>query len=66
MKHTKREIAAKQKLQENRISVRLQKTVEQSLELPRLEQLTERFHLDSFEKKIILLLIGYLIETSII
>jgi len=58
MKHTKREIAAKQKLQESRISVRLKKTLDGGMELPRLEQLTERFHLDPFEKKIILLLIG--------
>jgi hypothetical protein len=61
MKHTKREIVAKLKLQESRICARLKKTVEVGTSLPRLEILTRRFNLDSFEKKLILLIIGIII-----
>jgi hypothetical protein len=57
-KHSRRELAAKLKLQESRIQVRLQKTSLAGNPLPRLEVMNQRFHLDSFEKKIILLLIG--------
>ena len=58
LKHSKRELLAKLKLQESRITSRLRKTEEQGLPLPRLEVLVQRFALDPFEKKIILLLLG--------
>eukprot|EP01039_Chlorochromonas_danica_P002363 gene2363-2594_t len=58
IKHSKRELVAKIKLQEHRIEKRLAKTKEQGLPLPRLEEIVERFQLDLFEKGLILLLIG--------
>ena len=57
-KHGKRELQAKLKLQEGRVERRVEKTKEASLPLPRLEVLAERLHLDAFERKMILLLIG--------
>lgn len=58
LKHSKREILAKIKLQETRIQQKLLRTKERGIQLPRLEELTQRFQLDTFEKRIILLLIG--------
>ncbi len=58
LKHSKRELAAKLKLHENRVQMRLSKTLECGFSLPRLEVMSSRFQLDAFEKKIILLLIG--------
>lgn len=57
-KHSNRELKAKIKLQEKRINTRLRKTTESGIALPRLEVLTKQFGLDSFEKRLILLLIG--------
>ena len=58
LKHSRRELTAKLRLQENRIQIRLKKTEEAGHPLPRLEVMNQRFNLDPFEKKIILLLIG--------
>lgn len=58
LKHSRRELAAKLRLQESRIQIRLKKTAEAGHPLPRLEVMNQRFNLDPFEKKIILLLIG--------
>ena len=58
LKHSRRELVAKLRLQENRIQIRLKKTVEVGHPLPRLEIMNQRFQLDPFEKKIILLIIG--------
>ena len=58
LKHSRRELVAKLRLQESRIQIRLRKTEEAGHPLPRLEVMNQRFHLDPFEKKIILLLIG--------
>jgi hypothetical protein len=58
MKQSKRELLAKVKLQENKIQVRLKKTIANNIVEPRLEIITKKFDLDTFEKKIILLLIG--------
>ncbi|RYG98581.1 hypothetical protein EON65_51275 [archaeon] len=58
MKHSKRELTAKIRLQEHRILHRIAKTREMGLPVPRLEEIVERFGLDSFEKGVILLLIG--------
>lgn len=58
LKHSQRELIAKLKLQENRIQRRFERTVAAGLPSPRLETLTARFQLDSFEKRLILLLIG--------
>lgn len=58
LKGSKRELAAKLRVQENRVQARLRKTVEAGHPLPRLEVMNQRFRLDPFEKKLILLLIG--------
>ena len=58
LKHSRRELTAKLRLQESRIQIRLKKTEEAGHPLPRLEVMNQRFHLDPFEKRIILLLIG--------
>jgi hypothetical protein len=58
LKHSRRELVAKLRLQESRVQVRLKKTAEAGHPLPRLEVMNQRFQLDPFEKKIILLLIG--------
>eukprot|EP01038_Epipyxis_sp_PR26KG_P008133 gene8133-11011_t len=58
MKQSKRELSAKLRLQETKVQMRLKKTFEMGYQLPRLELITSRFHLDSFERKIVLLLIG--------
>jgi hypothetical protein len=58
LKHSRRELVAKLRLQESRVQVRLRKTAEAGHPLPRLEVMNQRFQLDPFEKKIILLLIG--------
>lgn len=58
LKHSKRELVAKQKLHESRMKKRLEHTEKLGLPLPRLEMMAGRFNLDDFEKKIIVLLIG--------
>jgi hypothetical protein len=58
LKHSRRELVAKLRLQESRVQVRLRKTADAGHPLPRLEVMNQRFQLDPFEKKIILLLIG--------
>lgn len=58
IKHSKRELVAKIKLQEGRIEKRLKKTIETGAPLPRLEELVKKFELDLFEKGLLLLLIG--------
>lgn len=60
IKHSKRELIAKIKLQETRIEKRLQKTAEAGLPIPRLEELVKKFNLDLFEKGLILLIVGEL------
>lgn len=58
LKHSRRELTAKLRVQENKVQMRVRKTAEQGVALPRLEVMNQRFHLDPFEKKLILLLIG--------
>jgi len=58
LKHSRRELVAKLRVQESRVQVRLNKTREANHPVPRLEVMNQRFQLDPFEKKIILLLIG--------
>ena len=58
IKQGKRELLAKLRVAERRLSRRVQLTKDQGIPLPRLELLAERLHLDAFEKQIILLLIG--------
>lgn len=66
LKHSRRELTAKLRLQENRIQIRLKKTEEAGHPLPRLEVMNQRFNLDPFEKKIILLLIGKSVEQNLL
>lgn len=58
VKHGRRELLAKLRVSEIKLSNRVLVTREKGLQLPRLELLAERLGLDSFEKTIILLLIG--------
>lgn len=58
VKHGRRELQAKLRVQENKVSRRLAVTRDQGVPLPRLEVLAERLGLDAFEKKVILLIIG--------
>src|SRR3546814_55848 len=58
VKHGRRELQAKLRVHDNKITRRLAVTRDQNVPLPRLEVLAERLGLDSFEKKIILLIIG--------
>lgn len=66
LKHSRRELAAKLRLQESRIQIRLKKTEEAGHPLPRLEVMNQRFRLDPFEKKIILLLIGAFVDSAVL
>ena len=58
VKHGRRELQAKLKLHESRVERRVNITRDAGCPLPRLELIAERLGLDSFEKKIVIMLIG--------
>ena len=58
VKHGRRELQAKLRLHEGRVQRRVDLTRRAGQPLPRLEVIAERLGLDSFEKKMIMLLIG--------
>ena len=62
VKHGRRELQAKLKLHEGRVARRVSITKHHGLSPPRLEVISERLGLDSFEKKMILLLIGKIVS----
>lgn len=57
-KLSNRELTAKARVHERRIEARLQRTLATQQALPRLEALMNRFNADTFEKRLVLLLIG--------
>lgn len=58
VKHGRRELQAKLRVHEIKVQRRVQATKTAGMPTPRLEVIAERLGLDSFEKKMVLLLIG--------
>ncbi|KDO29881.1 hypothetical protein SPRG_04948 [Saprolegnia parasitica CBS 223.65] len=54
----KRELKAKQRVQDRRVAHRLQLTRTANLALPRLEEMATKFKLNAFEQNVIVMLIG--------